>query len=263
MNMHHQMPSTGGSISLALLFSFLCISLLALYLLLVVLSNKHYKKWSSSRTACWFVGMFCLWLSIATPIAKQTSFISHMICHLILGMLAPLLVVLSAPMTLVLRTLKTSQARYLTRLLKSIPIRFLTHPITAALFYIGGLVLLYTTNLFASMHQHFFIYLLVHFHLFLAGYLFTASIIYIDPTPHRYSFLYRSIVCLITLAAHAFLSKYIYAHPPLGVPLDQAETGAMVMYYGGDIIDSVLIYIFCYQWFYATRNTTKYNLSVE
>lgn len=244
------------------LFSLLCISLIALYGVAVIFTNKKHKTWPLHRTIYWSIGVFCVWLSVAGPI-EQTTFTSHMLCHLLLGMLAPMLLVLSAPIALILRTLKTSYARNLSHFLKSTPIRIFTHPIVTAFLYILGLMLLYTTDLFALMHQHYFIYLLVHFHLFAAGYVFTASIIYIDPTPHRYSYLFRSIVCLITLAAHAILSKYIYANPPIGVSLDQAKIGGMIMYYGGDIIDAVLIYILCYQWFYATRNPAKWSYSIN
>jgi len=48
-------------------------------------------------------------------------------------------------------------------------------------------------------------------------------------------------------ACHGILSKYIYAHPPMGVPIDQAKTGGLVMYYGGDAIGLILITILCYQ----------------
>ncbi|WP_413237500.1 cytochrome c oxidase assembly protein [Paenibacillus sp. 1P07SE] len=37
-------------------------------------------------------------------------------------------------------------------------------------------------------------YMLVHLHIFLAGYAFTASMLYIDPAPHRKSYMYRAIV---------------------------------------------------------------------
>jgi putative membrane protein len=209
------------------------------------------------------MGIFCIWYSVASPISHQNTFTQHMLCHLLFGMLAPLLLVLSAPMTLILRILKTPHARDLSHLLKCIPIRILAHPAVAAFFYIAGLVLLYTTELYTLMHQYFLIYLLIHFHLLVAGYLFTASIIYIDPVPHRYSFLYRSTVCFLTLTVHAILSKYIYAHPPANVPLEQAKSGAMIMYYGGDMIDAVLIYILCYQWFYAVRNPARRRLTLN
>ena len=103
------------------------------------------------------------------------------------------------------------------------------------------------------MHEHILLYGLVHFHLLAAGYLFTASIIYMDPVAHKASFPLRAVVLVAALAAHGILSKLIYASPPQIVPKSQAEAGGMLMYYGGDAIDAVLITIFCYQWFVSAR----------
>lgn len=43
----------------------------------------------------------------------------------------------------------------------------------------------------------------------------------------------------------------------MGVPIDQAKTGGLIMYYGGDAIDLILITILCYQWFKETRPHTN------
>ncbi len=113
------------------------------------------------------------------------------------------------------------------------------------------------------MHQNILLHLFIHLHVFIAGYLFTISIIYIDPAPHRYSYRYRAIVLIIALAGHGILSKYIYAYPPTGVVTTQAEIGGMLMYYGGDLIDIILIFIFCLQWFRASRPITIVHKSVS
>ena len=161
--------------------------------------------------------------------------------------------VIAAPVTLLLRTLSTPKARRLSALLKSWPSRIVTHPIFASIMNIGGLFVLYTTELFALMHTNGLIEFIVHFHVFIAGYLFTVSIIYFDPIPHRKSFLYRAIVFILALASHGILAKVIYGYPPVGVPSVQAELGAQIMYYGGDVIDAVIIIILCSQWFKATK----------
>jgi cytochrome c oxidase assembly factor CtaG len=48
-----------------------------------------------------------------------------------------------------------------------------------------------------------------------------------------------------------------YTQPPAGVPVEQAEKGSMIMYYGGDLIDAVLIFILCHQWFKSARPVTS------
>ncbi len=228
---------------------------LVIYILAAVVSSRRHKPWPKYRTACWAFGVLFATIAVAGPLADRAhaDFTAHMLGHLLLGMLAPLLMVLAAPMTLLLRTLSVPLARRVSKLLRSRPSQLLTNPAVASFLNIGGLWLLYTTDLYTLMHESILLHLLVHIHVFLAGYIFTVSMIYIDPIPHQTSFLYRAIVFVVALAGHGILSKYIYAHPPDGVPAEQAELGGMLMYYGGDIIDIVIIFLFCLQWFRATR----------
>lgn len=231
-------------------------SLLAvLYIGAVIFTNRNYKKWAMHRTICWCIGILCAAVAVVGPLADRAheDFTMHMIGHLLLGMLAPLFIVLSAPITLLLRTLSTKSARLLTKVLKSWPARIFTHPIVATLLNMGGLWLLYTTDLYMLMHDNSVVSFFVHVHILLAGYLFTVSMIYIDPVFHRKSFMYRAIVLILALASHGILAKYLYAHPPSGVILEQAQQGSIVMYYGGDLADAIIIFILCLHWYRATK----------
>ena len=176
------------------------------------------------------------------------DFIGHMLGHLLFGMLAPLLIVLSAPMSLLLRSIPTQKARRLTSLLKSKPIQLFTDPLVVSLLHIGGLWLLYCTQLFSLMQQNQLLYLLVHIHIFWAGYLFTTVMLQHEPIHHR-SFFYRGFILILAIGAHSILAKYIYAFPPMGVNQSEAELGGQLMYYGGDMIDSFLMLNLFYQWY--------------
>lgn len=252
MNAHHE----AGLNQVPQLFSVIPFGvLILLYIGAAIFTNRFYKKWPLYRTICWCFGILFAALAVVGPLANRAhmDFNAHMMGHLLLGMLAPLLIVISAPITLLVRTLSTRLARGLTRVLRSWPSRIVTDPIVATLLNVGGLWLLYTTDLYSLMHESSVIYFIVHVHVFIAGYLFTVSMIYIDPVFHRNTFLYRAIVLVLALAGHGILAKYIYVHPPEGVPIEQAEQGSMIMYYGGDLIDAVIIFILCLQWFRATR----------
>ena len=96
-------------------------------------------------------------------------------------------------------------------------------------------------------------HIVVHIHVFIAGYLFTISLLYIDPVSHRFSFLFRTVVFILALAGHGILSKFIYAYPPEGVLIEQASVGAMLMYYGGDAVDLLLIIILFKHWYQSNR----------
>ena len=254
MHTHHEVASTHTSeLTVPLLFLFSV--LILLYIVAVVITNRQYKKWPHYRVVSWCIGMLLAAITVVGPLAERahTDFTIHMLAHLLLGMLAPLLIVLSAPITLLLRTLSTRMARGVTKLLRSWPSRFITDPVVATMLNVGGLWLLYTTNLFALMHENNFVYVMVHVHIFLAGYVFTVSMIYIDPVYHRKSFIYRAVVLVIALAGHGILAKYLFATPPTGVPIDQAEQGSMLMYYGGDFVDAIIIFILCLQWYKGAR----------
>lgn len=243
-----------------LLFVFILI-ILIIYIVSTVISNRHYKRWPLYRSVFWVLGLICVAIAVIGPLAHRAhnDFTIHMLVHLLLGMFAPIFIALAAPMTLFLRTLNVKAARRLSSVLKSKPLQILTHPIIATSLNLGGLWILYTTNLYSMMHKSILLHLFIHFHVFIAGYLFTTSMIYIDPISHRYSYKYRSIILIVASAGHGILSKYIYAHPPAGVVTAQAEIGSVLMYYGGDLIDIVLIFILCLQWFRSSKPRTKVN----
>ena len=255
--MHHAHYTLSSGIQYAMAAPF--VLAVVLYAAAVVYSNRQYRKWPVYRTASWLAGNLCAAAAVFGPLAEKAHghFVYHMAGHLLLGMLAPLLMVLAAPGTILLRTLNTDRARRVTGILKSRPFFILSHPVTAAVLNVGGLWLLYTSDLYHMMHESVFWHAAVHFHVFLGGYLFTASLLYIDPVFHRVSYLYRSAVLLVALAAHGILSKYLYVRPPEGVPLNQAEQGSMLMYYGGDVIDALIICLLCLKWYRSSKPRLK------
>jgi putative membrane protein len=256
-HIHHTQQNEWLAVSDAI-FILLFAALIFLYLFAVIRSSRHHKPWPIFRTIFWIFSLFFAAVSLMGPVADRAheNFPAHMLAHLFLGMLAPLLMVGAAPLTLFLRTIPVSMARRITRLMRTGFVRVYTDPAIASLLNIGGLWLLYTTDLYVQMHQNTLLYTFIHIHIFLAGYVFTLSLISLE-LPHKTSFLYRAGVLLVSLAGHGILSKYIYTNPPTGVPAEEAKLGGMLMYYGGDAIDAVLIFVFCLQW-YRTARPRKY-----
>ena len=263
---HHTVNNHAAAMDTQIILGLFFSLLLVAYILAVILTNRRYKKWPIYRILFWSLGMLIALIAVVGPLATSahTNFTAHMVSHLLLSMVAPIFMAIAAPMTLLLRTLSTSLARKLTKILKSRILQLVTHPITAAILNVGGLWLLYTTDLYILMHENTYFALFVHLHFFVAGYVFTVSIIYFDPVYHQYSYRFRAIVLILAIAGHDILSKYMYANPPKGVSLQDAEKGSMVMYYAGDWIEIVLIIIFCWQWYkYAkpnTRSTAEFNV---
>jgi len=226
-----------------------------LYIAAAIISNRKYRTWPTHRYICWLAGAACIGMSLLGPLGRlaHTNFTAHMAGHLLLGMLGPLLIAFSAPMTLLLRTLPVAVSRRITNGLKNPLIRTLMHPGTTTVLNIGGLWVLYTTGLYMAMHHDPLLHILIHIHIFAAGYIFTVSLIYVDVTPHRCSYRVRAVVLIIAMAGHGMLAKYIYAHPPVGVSAEQGRLGGILMYYGGDVIDLILVFWLCMQWYKTTR----------
>ena len=222
---------------------------------LAIRAARRRGPWPARRAAAWFAGLLCAGLGTLGPLAEaaRASFTGHMVAHLLVGMLAPLLLVLGAPVTLALRALPQRRARGLTRTLRAVPVRWVTHPVVAGALNAGGLWLLYATPLYGAMHASVLVHALVHLHLLFAGYLFTASLVGVDPDPHRAPLRLRAAVLIVFIAAHSILAKRLWAHPPAGVPAADAQLGAQLMYFGGDAVDVAIIVLLAAGWYRSVR----------
>ncbi|WP_083587150.1 cytochrome c oxidase assembly protein [Agrococcus sp. Marseille-P2731] len=250
MHPHH----ASGSFSLDLVLIGIAVAAAALYALGVIRAGRRGRRWPAYRTICWILGIAAATVSVAGPLAAaaHSSFVAHMWAHLLVGMLAPLLLVAAAPVTLALRALDVLSARQLSRLLRTRPVRVVAHPLTAALLNAGGLWLIYLTPLFALMQSSQLMHVAVHAHLLLAGYLFTAAVIGVDPNPHRLARPWVAGIVVLTMASHSILAKHLYANPPAAVPVLEAHDGAQLMYYAGAWLEAAIVVIFCAQWYRAS-----------
>lgn len=230
-----------------------------------VRTARHRGAWPVHRAALWCAGLASAGAGMVGPVATaaHSSFTAHMVGHVLVGMVAPLLLVLAAPITVALRALPVPWARLLTRALRERVVRILTHPVIAATLNMGGLWLLYTTDLYQLMHSSVVVYALVHAHIFLAGYIFTASLVGVDPNPHPTSMLLRSVVLITFVAAHSVLAKRLYASPPTGISPTDAHAGSQLMYYGGDLVDVTLIVLLFVGWYRARPRGSASELQVR
>lgn len=216
----------------------------------MVIEQRRGNEWSWGRAACWMLGCTFALFAVLGPLTSPSfaGFAGHMVTHVLIGMVAPLLLVLGAPVTLALRTMDVLPARRLTRILRSRPVAFLTAPLVAATLNVGGMWALYLTPLHALADVPLF-HLLLMAHFLLIGVLFTASIVSVDPNPHRASIRTRLIVLVLAIAAHGVLAKLLFAQPVPGVDQTQAELGAQIMYYGGDVVDLALMVLLLAEWY--------------
>lgn len=248
--MDHHQP---GGFSVELLFLIPAAAAVAAYWAGAVSARS--RNWPLHRAALFTAGAAAVLVTVLDPLAARShaDFAALSYAHLLAGMLGPLLLVLSRPVSLALRALDVVPARRLSRFLRSRPLRFLTFPVTAAVLNVGGMVLMFRTDLFTAMQESPPVHWLVTFHLAAAGYLYTAALVGRDPMPHRAGLRLRAVVLVLSAAAHNILAKSLYADPPAGVDQINAEAGALILYYGGGVVELVLMFLLCRQWYSAQR----------
>ena len=198
----------------------LLITLVALYIKGVSILKKRGDSWPVGRTIAFALGIAAIDLATSGGLGVYAlfSFEYHMIAHMILGMLAPIGLVLGAPITLALRTLpqgRTPEERGVRgTLLAALHSKYsviLTNPLVALAIFDGSLFALYSTNLFGFLMQshagHFF----MNIHFLLSGFLFFHVIIGIDPNPKKVPHLVRIVMLFAAMSIHAFFAISLLA----------------------------------------------------
>jgi putative copper resistance protein D len=191
------------------------ITAVALYVKGVVILSRRGDKWPVGRTVAFALGISVIDYATSGGLGvyAKFSFEYHMIAHMALGMIAPIGIVLGAPITLALRTLpqgRNPEERgvrgTLIALLHSKPAGIVTNPIVILALFDGSLFVLYMTPLFGNMMPSHLGHLVMNVHFLLAGILFFHVIIGIDPNPRKVPHLVRIVILFAAMSIHAFFA---------------------------------------------------------
>ena len=191
------------------------VTAVALYIRGVIILTRRGDKWPVGRTVAFALGISAIDYATSGGLGvyAKFSFEYHMIAHMLLGMVAPIGIVLGAPITLALRTLpqgRTSEERgvrgTLIALLHSKPAAVFTNPASALAFFDGSLFVLYMTPLFGNLMQSHLGHLVMSVHFLLAGILFFHVIIGIDPNPRKVPHIVRIVILFAAMSIHAFFA---------------------------------------------------------
>ncbi|WP_378143967.1 cytochrome c oxidase assembly protein [Cnuibacter sp. UC19_7] len=209
-----------------------CVVLLALYALAVASARRQGTRWPMSRSVWWLTGIVSIALTTATAVDGfgMESFGIHMLQHMVLNMLSPLLLVLGCPVSLVFWALPHGAAsrifsrRTLLRVLGSRVARALTHPLVVGAAFLFSLYGIYFTVWFtplmntAAGHNTMLL-------MFLAtGYLYFWSALGVDLGPRRVGRghrgrLYLNVVELaIPMPIHSFFGVVVMMSATVIVP---------------------------------------------
>ncbi|TDW30151.1 cytochrome c oxidase assembly protein [Cryobacterium psychrophilum] len=169
-------------------------------------------KWPIHRSVFWVTGLVVLFYltSGGVTVYQEYLFSSHMLMHMMLTMLVPVLLVPGAPVTLAARAIrkrKDGSRGGREWILLAVHSKFagtVANPLVAAGLFAGSLWVFYYTPIFSWAttehigHQ----WMMVHF--LITGYLFVQSLIGIDPVPYRLPHAFRLLLLIGTMVFHAF-----------------------------------------------------------
>ncbi|MEU1179002.1 cytochrome c oxidase assembly protein [Streptomyces sp. NPDC005820] len=255
-----------------------CLAGLGLYGWGVVRLRRRGDAWPVGRTVSYVVGVLTIMLVMCTGLNDygMVMFSVHMVQHMVISMLSPILILLGAPVTLALRALPTAGGgrkgprELLLMLLHSRYMRIITHPAFTIPMFIASLYALYFSPLFdflmGSKVGH--IAMMVHF--LAVGVVFFWPIIGVDPGPQRPGHLMRMLELFAGMPFHAFFGiALMMASEPmvdtfrnpsasLGIDAlsDQGVAGGIAWAFSE--IPSVLVLIaLLFQWYGSEQRQAK------
>lgn len=252
------------------------------YLAGVVRLRRRGDKWPIHRTVFWVAGMLVLvYLTNGGIAAYQDYLFSvHMLGHMGLTMLVPVLLVPGAPVTLAMRAVtkrddgSRGPREWILLAVHSKFAGFVANPVVAAVLFAGSLWVFYYSPLLRwAMTDHIgHEWMIAHF--LLTGYLFVQSLIGIDPVPFRLSYPMRLLLLLATMAAHAFFGLAIMSNVGLFLadwfgamgrtwgppPLEDQQIGGGIAWSLGELPTIALAITVAIQW---SRSDTREQKRVD
>lgn len=196
-----------------LVFGTAAIVFAVVYLAGVRRLRRRGDAWPTGRIVAWLLGCLILLVTTSSGIGRYmpAMFSIHMIAHMLLSMLVPILLVLGAPVTLALRALPAAgrtdppgPREWLLAALHSRVSQVLTNPFVATALFVVGFYGLYFGGIFDAVAGSHAAHLAMNVHFLLSGYLFYWVVIGVDPTPRPIPPLAKLAVVFASLPLHAF-----------------------------------------------------------
>ncbi|SMQ71199.1 putative copper resistance protein D [Plantibacter sp. VKM Ac-1784] len=198
---------------LNLLFAVAGAAGVSVYLLAVVRLRRRGDRWPVGRTVAWILGWAVIVYATSSGFGRYSgpSFSIHMIVHMALNMLGPVLLVMGGAVTLFLRATPSAKRHavagpheWLTDVIGSGLARFIFNPLLVFVTFVGSFYVLYLSPLFGELMRFHWSHQLMNVHFLITGYLFYALIIGVDRPPKPLPPLGKLGFVLAAMPFHAF-----------------------------------------------------------
>jgi cytochrome c oxidase assembly factor CtaG len=226
---------------------------------IVRVRRKHpVRPWPWLRSLAFFAGLAAIVVATESSIGAYDDvlFSVHMVQHLILIMVAPALLVVGRPITLLLHASRNPLHTWTKSVIRSRVATVLTCPPVAATLYAVTIVGTHLTSFMNLTLQHENVHNAEHLLYLVVGYLYFLPLIGSEPIRWKMSFPSRFLLLALTMPVDTFVGVVILqanhelfpAYAQTGrtwgpSPLSDLHAGGAIMWVGGDSI--MFLFVLC------------------
>src|SRR6202167_2073358 len=224
------------------------------------------RPWPLARTGLFLGGLAVVVIATESGIGRYDDvlFSDHMVQHLMLLMIAPPLLVVGQPVTLLLHASRNPLHTGVKKLVRSRPVQWLTWPVFGVVAYCATIVGTHLTDFMNLVTEHDAVHEAEHVLYLVVGYLYFLPLIGKEPIRWKVSYPLRLFLLFIAMPVDAFTGVVLgsYETHPF-VPMEprswgpsavnDLHQGGAVMWIGGAAIMFVMIMVTFFQWTRETR----------
>ncbi|TWE11351.1 putative copper resistance protein D [Rudaeicoccus suwonensis] len=257
------------------LFTAVAVVAVLVYLKWVLRLHRRGDRWPWTRTVVWCLGwvLFVYLVDGAPGVYGRVMFSAHMLGHMGISMMVPILLVRGAGVTLALRALPKrgddtlGPREILLSVVHSRVFAVLANPVVASVLVLGTLVTFYYSPWFDFALRTHTGHVLMVTHFMVSGYIYAWALVGVDPGPRRWSPPARLLVLLVTICFHAFFGVALMTgttvlapdffttlHLPWVVsPLVDQQSAGTIAWGAGELPTLILAMLLAGEWYRRDR----------
>ena len=212
------------------------------------------RRWKARRTVSFFAGLITVDLALQSPVATLTGsyFEAHVIQHLLLMIIAPALMAMGAPMTLILQTSSRRAKTAWLRIFHSKWFAVLSYPLVVWVLYYGVMLAFFLTPTIGFAMSHMWLMDLINLGFLFGATLFWWPMIGLDPIPRwGASYPLRMVNLLIGVPLESFLAIALLSSRQTIAPmysLSSTHAGAGVLWVLTELLTVAAVIPIYFQW---------------
>jgi putative copper resistance protein D len=230
------------------------------------------RPWPAWRTAAFLAGRAVVVLALQSGIGSYDDvlFWDHMVQHLMLIMVAPPLLIVGQPITLLLHASRNPLHSWAKRVLRSPVASFLTWPVFGFAAYAAAIVVLHLTSVASLIARNQVAHDAEHVVFLAVGYLFFLPIIGSEPIRWRLTYPARLLLLFLIMPVDTFTGLVLgygnHGTPGLpvgarpawaGTAVQDLHAGGAAMWVAGDALMFATMMIVFWMWSTDSRARTR------